>query len=61
MLYCPKGHGQMEGRFCSQCGAELTATPPPAAGEGLRIRSPEAHVDFRPVIVGILKKKEAEI
>lgn len=41
MPYCPT-HGLKEGRFCPECGGELFAGPP-ASGDSVRVRSPEAH------------------
>ncbi len=47
MLICPNGHGPKEGRFCPHCGGELIA----AAGDTLRIRSPEAHATVNPTFI----------
>ena len=47
MPYCPNGHGQKQGRFCDECAARLVASPPPlpAAGDSVRVRSPDARAD----------------
>lgn len=50
MPYCPNGHGLKEGRYCLECGGELLAAPP--SGDGLRIRSPEAHANVQVVVPG---------
>ena len=42
MAYCPNGHGEQSGRFCPECGASLSASPPPS-NDSIRIRSPQAH------------------
>lgn len=47
MLICPNGHGPKEGRYCPDCGSELLA----AAGDTLRIRSPEAHATVNPTFI----------
>jgi formylglycine-generating enzyme required for sulfatase activity len=48
MLICPNGHGPKEGRYCSECKAELIVSS--SAGDVLRIRSPEAHANVSVVL-----------
>jgi len=47
MPYCPNGHGEKQGRFCDECGAQLVPNPPPPAdsGDSVRGRSPDARAD----------------
>jgi len=52
MAYCPNGHGEFDARFCPECGARLTATPPTQpAGDSVRVRSPEAHANVQQTFI----------
>lgn len=59
MPYCPKGHGEMSGKYCQECGEELITGSPAPAGEVLRIRSPEARADVHVVLPGVSTEKPA--
>lgn len=49
MPYCST-HGYQQGLHCSQCGAPLSENPP-APGDSVRVRSPEAHASANPTFV----------
>ncbi len=44
MPYCPNNHGFKSTPFCDECGAR-TAEAPPATGDSIKVRSPEAHAN----------------